>query len=202
MPIPCLETKYVEKDLVDRCIDGIIDILNGELSESDFNKVACTASVQSGIEQYRQSCSERSDQSLRSEEHRSERLGRHLEQKFGRRPAKSHAHAIVAGKHKYSATLRLRMSKLGIGVDDVDNGCWLPENSAATPHPAMPKAPPHSRIHRYNYYFWIFSRMRRITDTAKFRNALKLTALDLYQASFPKYVMLKKGLDLPSGGRP
>ena len=74
-----------------------------------------------------------------------------------------------------------------------------PESTAATPHPEMPKAPPHSRIHRYNYYFWIDSRMKSITEENKFRKALKFTALNLYQAKFPDYVMLKKGCGLPAG---
>ena len=201
MPVPKAETKYYEKDAVNRTIDNIINTLEGELNESDFNKVACAASVQSGIEQYRQTHNEKQDLALCSNEHKSDRLGRHLEDKFGPRPPRVHAHAIVAGKHRYAATLKLRMAKLGIGVDDVDNGCWLPENTAATPHPQMKSAPPHSRIHRYNYYFWIFFRMKQIADTDKFRKALKLTALELYQGSFPKYVMLKKGLGLPDKGK-
>ena len=43
--------------------------------------------------------------------------------------------------------------------------------------------------------------MRQIADTDKFRKALKLTALELYQRSFPKCVMLKKGLGLPDKGK-
>lgn len=199
MPIPETQTKYYEKDLTTRTIDNIIHTLKGELNESDFNKVACAASIQSGIEKYRMSCDERSDIALRAEEHKSERLGVHLEEKFGSRPARCHAHAIVAGKHKYAVNLRLRMAKLGIGVDDVDNGCWLPENTAATPHPEMPKAPPHSRIHRYNYYFWIDSRLKSIVEENNFRRGLKFIALSLYQAKLPDYLMLKKGQGLPAG---
>ena len=201
MPIPRAQPKYYERDLTTRTIDNIINTLEGELRDSDFNKVSCAASIQFGIELQKQSYNERSDVSLPSAEHKSERLARNLEQKFGPRPSKVHAHAMVAGKHKLAARLRLRMEELKIGIDEADNGCWLPENSAATPHPLMKKAPPHSRIHRHNYYFWLDAQLINITDATKFRNRLKLTALSLYQGSFPPYVMLKKGQGLPNGGR-
>lgn len=199
MTIPQAQTKYYEKDLTSRTIDNVLNTLEGELNGSDFNKVTCAASIQSGIEQYRMSCSDKTDIALRSEEHRSDRLGVHLEEKFGTRPARCHAHAIVAGKHELAAPIRLRMAKLGIGIDDVDNGCWLPESTAATPHPQMPKAPPHSRIHRYNYYFWLNNRFSSVNKEDVFRFKLKGTALDLYKAEFPSFVMLKKGQGLPQG---
>ncbi len=43
--------------------------------------------------------------------------------------------------------------------------------------------------------------MKQIAENDKFRKALKLTTLELYQSSFPKYVMLKKGLGLPDKGK-
>ena len=138
---------------------------------------------------------------LREEEHNSATLGRHLEEKFGPRPPRCHAHAIVAGKHPLAAPLRLMMSRLSIRIDDVDNGCWLPENTAATPHPSFPKAPPHSRIHRYNYYFWIRTRLSTITKENNFRNNLKFIAQMLYTGDIPDYLLLPKGVSLPNQGR-
>lgn len=197
MPVPHVLTKYYELNLVDRTIINIVEKLQGELTLSEINQVKVMASVQSGIESYREETAKKNSQSLRSEEHKSHILGKHLEEKFGPRPARTHAHAIVAGKHPLAAAIRLIMSKLKIGIDDVDNGCWLPENIAATPHPAMPKAPPHSRIHRYNYYFWINSLLSSHRQADAFRNRLKLISQMLYTGNMPEYVMLPKGKDLP-----
>lgn len=174
----------------------IVETLEGEITLGHMNQVAVAASVQNGIERYREKASKLSAQSLRTEDHQSPLLGAHLEEKFGPRPQKVHAHAIVAGKHQLAAQIRLRMASLKIGIDDVDNGCWLPENSAATPHPAMPDAPPHSRIHRYNYYFWINSRLASVAQNQTFRNRLKLIAQMLYTGRMPDYVMLPKGQGL------
>lgn len=198
MPVPQVLVKYYELNLVDRTIVNIIERLQGELTLSDINQIKVTASVQSGIDAYREAAAKRNSQCLKSEEHKSQLLGQHLEEKFGSRPARTHAHAIVAGKHPLAAAIRLIMSKLKIGIDDVDNGCWLPENTAATPHPAMPKAPPHSRIHRYNYYFWISSILSSHRNADAFRSRLKLIAQMLYTGNMPEYVMLPKGKGLPS----
>ena len=199
MPIPEAQPKYYELNVVDRTIANIVDKLDSEISPSELNRVSVAASVQSGIEKYRSDATDMSLLALSTEEHKSERLGLHLVEKFGARPARCHAHAIVAGKHQYAAQLRLIMAALKIRIDDVDNGCWLPENSAATPHPAMPAAPPHSRIHRYNYYFWLRSRLGSLTKADMFRTGLKIIAKSLYTGKMPDYVMLKKGAGLPRG---
>ncbi len=104
--------------------------------------------VQKGIEKYKNTCSSSSIEALKTEEHKSERLGRHLEEKFGSRPARCHAHAIVAGKHELAAPIRLRMAELKIGID---NGCWLPG---------------------YHYYFWLSNRFTIVSQAADFRQKI------------------------------
>ena len=194
MPRPEPIPKYNELNLVDRTIARIVETLDKEISQSDFNKVAVMASVQSGIDRYRQKARDMTTPALETEQHKSVALGKHLEEKFGPRPPRTHAHAIVAGKHQLAAPLRLAMAFLKIRIDDVDNGCWLPENTAATPHPAMPKAPPHSRIHRYNYYFWISSRLTPVAENETlFRTGLKILAREMYTGSHPDYLLLPKG---------
>lgn len=160
------------------------------------------AQIQDGIERYRMSVQQKMSQELVKEEHNSKRLGEHLVSQLGPRPPRCHAHAIVAGKHKLAAPARLVMAKLKIGVDDTDNGRWLPENTAATPHPSCPKAPPHSRIHRFNYYFWVNSRLMPtipIMQSALFRKHLNIISRMLHTGEFPDYVMLRKGHGLPKG---
>lgn len=200
MPIPEKLPKYYEKDLLDHVIDRTV-AQEGELTAADLNKAVVAAQVQCGIDQYLAAAKGMSSDELRAESHDSARLSRHLEAVGQKRPPRCHAHAIVAGKHEYAAILRVIMAKLQIRIDDPDNGCWLPENTAATPHPAFPKAIPHSRIHRFNYYFWLRTRLGSIRQEGAFRITLKLTARHLHERTFPEYVMLKKGHGLPEGGR-
>lgn len=198
MPVPEKTTKYYEKDLLDHVIDQTVS-QNKPLSEIDLNRVVVAAQIQCGIDKYLEGAKSMSSSQLRSEQHNSARLGRHLESTGHKRPPRCHAHALVAGKHEYAAILRVIMAKLKIRIDDPDNGCWLPENTTATPHPAFPKAIPHTRIHRFNYYFWLRTRLGNIRQEAAFRKTLQLTSKHLQEHSFPEYVMLRKGSGLPQG---
>lgn len=198
MALPETQVHYCFKKPLDLIIEQTA-AKPGDITQSDINKVMVAAQIQDGIERYRLGISEMDYIQLREEEHDSARLGRHLVEKHGKRPPQCHAHAIVAGKHKFAAAARLVMAKLKIRIDDPDNGCWLPENTAATPHPSFPKAPPHSRIHRSNYFFWIRTRLVRIRKAPAFRTELSLIAADLHNGTFPPYVMLKKGVGLPKG---
>jgi len=66
-------------------------------------------------------------------------------------------------------------------------------------HAAFPKAVPHSRIHRYNYYFWLRARLNEVTikNSGMLSEGLKLIAQHLHEHTFPEYVMLRKGQGLP-----
>lgn len=198
MALPEVKVLYCNKKPLDLIIEQTA-AKKGELTESDINKVMVAAQIQEGIERYRLAAAGLDFTQLREEEHDSAKLGRHLVERYGPRPPRCHAHAIVAGKHKFAAATRLVMAKLKIRIDDPDNGCWLPENTAATPHPSFPKAPPHSRIHRSNYFFWIRSRLVRIRQAPSFRTELNLIAAELHTGTFPQYVMLKKDAGLPRG---
>jgi len=199
MPIPDKPVKYYEQNLLDHAIDQVVS-QKDEPTAADFNKVYVAAQVQAGIDKYRAQASSMSSKELQLEKHNSTVLGRHLESVGNKRPVRCHAHAIVAGGHTRAAILRAIMARLKIRIDDPDNGCWLPENTAATPHPVMPRAVPHSRIHRNNYFFWLYSRLQGVSQEASFRINLKLIAKHLHEHTFPEYVMLKKGAGL-SGGR-
>jgi hypothetical protein len=196
------ELKYYQKDQVDHAVDHVAS-LESEPSFPDLHKVVAASQVQVGIDKYLADAKAKpmTTQELRKEEHNSARLGLHLESVGKTRPSKCHAHAIVAGKHHNAAVIRALMARLKIRIDDPDNGCWLPENTAATPHPNFPAAVPHSRIHRYNYYFWLRHRLGKIRKEDMFRVDLQLISQHLQQSTMPDYVMLKKGQGLPNGGR-
>jgi len=194
--------KYHEKNNLDRIIDQISS-QEKDPSFSDLHRVVVASQVQAGIDKYlsAETAKSMTTQELRDEEHNSARLGLHLESIGKTRPSKCHAHAIVAGKHHNASIIRALMARLKIRIDDPDNGCWLPENTAATPHPNFPAAVPHSRIHRYNYYFWLRHRLGSIRKNDMFRVDLQLIAQHLQERTMPDYVMLKKGEGLPNGGR-
>lgn len=200
MPLPEQPTPHYLKDPLDLVIERTAANEN-PLTQSDINKVMVAAQIQDGIERYRMKTTARTSKELFVEEHNSARLGRHLVERFGARPAHCHAHAIVAGKHKHAAHARLIIAKFKIGIDDPDNGCWLPESVAATPHPSFPKAPPHSRIHRHNYFWWVRSRMAPLTMSTQCRSQLQLLSRMLHTGQFPEYVMLPKGTGLPKGAK-
>lgn len=141
IPLPQQPIPHYLKDPLDLVIENTLN-QDRPVTQVDLNRVRTIAQVLYGIEKYRANVVAKTTQELLAEEHSSARLGYHLVEAYGPRPARCHAHALVAGKHKLCGELRLLMAKLRIGIDDVDNGCWLPENTAATPHPVYPKAPP------------------------------------------------------------
>ncbi len=194
-----MDEPYFKKGLTDKAIDHFAALEDPTLG--DLNRVGVMAQVESGIDAYRIEALSKSSAELEKEDHLSKRLNEHLKQANDPKPhPKCHAHAIVSGKHKDAARLRAVLAWLKVRIDDPDNGCWLPENTAAIKE--MPKrlknAVPHSRIHRYNYYFWLNSIIStRQTKTAlKLREVLNMVELRLQQGSQPLYVMNKKGVGL------
>jgi len=93
------------------------------------------------------------------------------------------------------ASLVVVLAWLKLRIDDPDNGCWLPENTAATPYPLFKNAVPHSRIHRYNYYKWLQSiiTLQNMKTQDRLRTALRLIGRQLQERTFPPDVMLPKG---------
>lgn len=184
---------YYLKDPLDHAIDAFAK--KDQPNSADLNRVAVVASVQIGIDKYRAAAAHMSYDDFENEKHNSCRLAMFLEAEAGKkRPNKCHAHAIVSGAHVNAAKIRAVLAWFKLRIDDPDNGCWLPENTAATPHPLFPKAVPHSRIHRYNYYRWLESliRIETIPDQIMLRKTLKLIARQLQEHTFPPFVMLPK----------
>jgi len=193
MPIPENPKPYYLKDPLENAIDEFAK--KDRPSQADMNKVIVEASVQSGLDKYRKQAETMSRSELRSEKHDCSRLARFLVAVGKSRPSRCQAHAIVSGSHKEAAQLRAILAWLKLRIDDPDNGCWLPENTAATPHPSFSKAVPHSRIHRYNYYAWLnrIINFQFTPNQSTLRKSLKLVGQQLQEGTFPPYVMLPKG---------
>lgn len=166
-------------------------------TEADLNIVLATAQVEEGVKkmlQYLKSGASMTRSELEKEVHLSSKLGERMEFANDPKPhEKCHAHAIVSGGHPKAVTLRAILAKFKIRIDDPDNGCWLPENTAALKE--MPKklkdSVPHSRIHRNNYYFWLSSyiKMANTSDNKFLRFQLSMIENALQKSTFPPYVM-------------
>jgi len=193
MPVPEYLAKYYEQSPLDLVIADVIKNTEGQLVVSQINRVKTIASIQAGIDKYRAEAKNMSQKQLSEDPHNSTRLGVFLDALVMRRPPRCHAHAVISGTHPDAAILRLRMAFCKMRRDDIHNGCWLPENTAATPHPAFPKAPPHSRIHRKNYYMWLNRAINRpqINNYNTMVFALKRITQHLHEHTFPEFVMQK-----------
>lgn len=195
-----IDKKAYEKDRVDLVIDQFAKL--DKPTKSDLNRVKVIAQVEQGLDKYRAAAPNMNDDALAEESHQSKLLAHFMSVSGDPKPhPKCHAHAVISGAHKYAAELRAILAWLKLRIDDPDNGCWLPENTAAKP--LMPRrlqnAVPHSRIHRYNYYFWLNTLIDpAITSTqAELRRTLNMVATRLQAGSQPQYVMNKKGEGLP-----
>ncbi|MFG3001974.1 ricin-type beta-trefoil lectin domain protein [Streptomyces sp. NPDC048340] len=68
-------------------------------------------------------------------------------------PATPHSpHHIVAGNSPKAASARAQLDKFGIGVNDAENGVWLPRSSSS-PNPHGLSV--HSKIHTNEYYTYV-----------------------------------------------
>ncbi len=168
------------------------------LTEHDLVGVAIVAQIETKLDEYRYGAEEMKRKTLVKEEHDSAQLGNHLAIDGDPKPHKKcHAHAIVSGAHKQAAPLRTVLAHFKLRIDDSYNGCWLPENTKAKA--VMPRrlkrAVPHSRIHRFNYYFWLKSliNMTSISEQDHLKYTLKTIGQQLQAGTQAGYVMLKKG---------
>lgn len=201
MAIPRTAKPYALKDKAERIVDDFAALENP--TQADVNRVKTSAQVAFGIEQYRSGGKDLDTMELEAEQHNSARLAQHLNEACDPRPNKyCHAHAIVAGKHPEAMKLRAVLAWLKMRIDDPHNGCWLPCNTAAKTHmPArLRNAVPHSRIHRFNYYFWLNTRIS-LGSAPNFDSlvaTLNLVEKALQSSAFPNYVMNRKGVGLPA----
>jgi len=191
MPVPEYLAKHYEKTSVELTLEDVIRNSEGVPETSQINRVKTIARVQAGIDKYRAEAKTMSKSQLQTEKHDSKRLGIFLDALVKSRPPRCQAHAIISGLHPLAIDLRIVMAACGMRIDDVLNGCWLPENTKACPHPVYPKAPPHSRIHRKTYYIWLASMINKYNckHINVLRTKLKLITQMLHQHNFPENIL-------------
>ena len=74
---------------------------------------------------------------------------------------------------------RLILHLAGIGINDPDNGVWLPASLDHVPHWFMPKALPHRNIHTYEYEEFVLRGLKGRTNENQVRAALSVIASQL-----------------------
>jgi HNH/ENDO VII superfamily nuclease len=83
------------------------------------------------------------------DEHDSRVLASNMEKAGVHRPRGAAAHHIVAGKARAAEVARRVLAKFGIGINDAENGVYLPCNSKA---PCEALGTVHSSLHTNSYY--------------------------------------------------
>lgn len=165
-------------------------------TRSDLAQVRVVADIQRKLLEYEAQGKGMTGKELTLEKHNSTRLAEHMQASGDPRPNKyCHCHAIVSGGHAEAAEARAILAYFKMRVDSNRNGCWLPANTKSlTQMPSkLRRAVPHSRIHRYGYYFWL---NRAITHTffnneTELSDSLRHIRHKLETSTFPEYVMLK-----------
>lgn len=131
--------------------------------DREFSRLMALVSVEEQLENYRNEFSDlKTPQKLRAMDkeahHPTDTLETNLRLAGRAQPSPRYsAHHIVEGKGKLADTkrVRLHLAKYNIRINDPDNGVWMPMTDDDRGHWAMPKCPPHSRIHTKKYEEWV-----------------------------------------------
>ncbi|QRP65200.1 AHH domain-containing protein [Rhodanobacter sp. FDAARGOS 1247] len=95
------------------------------------------------------------------------------------------AHHIVAWRDSAADLSRIRLFGCGIGINDADNGVFLPR--FANKLPDYPNAPRHDPHHHPEYHFAVYDKLRDVEpgDTHQCRATLKSLRADILSGLLP-----------------
>lgn len=118
----------------------------------------------------------------------SSKLGRNLGKAYpGRpRPLETDAHHVVASEAAAAHPSRVLIFAVGIGINDADNGVFLPRGRR-TRIPGMPDSPPHQIIHTSVYHANVVAELYAaddVGDAAEIRGILKSISGRLIRGQF------------------
>ncbi|MCO1334004.1 AHH domain-containing protein [Microbulbifer sp. OS29] len=99
-------------------------------------------------------------------------------------------HHLVQGKGKGqdAARARVELHMQGIGVNDADNGVWMPRTKADKGHWAYPNTAAHSEIHTLNYEKWVYANVSFKASEQAMRGALSILRAHLKDGTQPEQV--------------
>lgn len=87
------------------------------------------------------------------------------------RPASACAHHIVALRDPEAMNSRVLLFGWGIGINDADNGVFLPRDRAGLP--GYPSAPRHNPHHRVAYHLAVYDELQYAENTDEGRATLR-----------------------------
>ncbi len=168
--------------------------------------IDCLAQVEAGLMQYREEAKGWKTSAFAREMGNSELLGKNLAMNgkpcpIPRKPGKKtdapdrvEAHHIIPSndnRFPKASTLRARLARIKVRIDDADNGVWLPKTSRDR-LPKHKQALPHRRIHREGYYRFLSGIFATEKNSFMFRIKLSTVATMLQNGDVPEWVMLPK----------
>ena len=174
---------------------------------SERKHLSTIGSVQEQVARYRDTARQARDMStpegvkaarmLGDEKHHpTDTLMRYLRADGRPRPSPHHsAHHIVSGKGRYPEMEESRSHIHlvgGIGINDPDNGAWMPRSRKYIPHWSNPKTAPHSRIHTRRYEEWVASRVLLGFDEHSVRTHLQVIGRQLETGTQPQDIITEK----------
>jgi hypothetical protein len=130
---------------------------------------------------------------LNEDEHQSQRLGENMRALGRFKPTERYdAHAIVSGTHVRAALARIKLAQVRIGLDEPDNGVWLPRSGKDAYKSncwATPGAVPHSRTHRKTYYAWVARELTPLATNHQVKERLRLIGHRLETGEIPADIL-------------
>ncbi len=160
----------------------------------EISHIKAITKLQIQLNQYADQAKSMTTEALMAETANSETLGKNMRASGKPKPDFCwDAHHIISGGHPEAAALRAIIALLKLRIDDPGNGVWLPSRTEHTGRDPYPRAVPHSRIHRQNYYDWLNENLLHIRTEFALRRALDIIEKKLLTADFPRKVMLVKG---------
>jgi A nuclease family of the HNH/ENDO VII superfamily with conserved AHH len=181
-------TQYKEPTFLEK----IIAESTSKKDSETFNRIerrytaANKAKIDAKLAQYRTDSSSKDAFHLAAEEHSSKRLGDFMRAIGLVRPgANWEAHHLISGSYKEAMGARaiLADEEIKMGIDDPDNGCWMPKTKKDARPTIYPNAIPHSRIHREKYYNWIFNLLFNAESALQAGAILKTVRMQLLQGN-------------------
>ncbi|WP_276679893.1 AHH domain-containing protein [Thalassolituus oleivorans] len=151
-----------------------------------YNKIMVRGTIQAltALAGYQAEAKGMTKKQFQDEDHNPSRLSRHIRGTGVSRPPNVAAHAIISGTHADAAAARDILARFKIRIDDPDNGVYLPRDNRFIPHPKMPDAAGHSKVHTKKYYTNITNMLQTATSEFECRLALRLIAKELREGSW------------------
>ncbi|MBD8879572.1 AHH domain-containing protein [Rhodanobacter sp. 7MK24] len=99
------------------------------------------------------------------------------------RPASTCAHHIVALRDPEATNSRALLFGWGIGINDADNGVFLPQSSTGLP--GYPNAPRHNPHHRVAYHLAVYDELQYAGNTQQGRATLRFLKTKILSGALP-----------------